>query len=74
MTYEKIIVPDGQKIAFSDGRLHVPDNPIVAFIEGDGIGVDITPASMRVWDALWIHHMQVQLQIADANEQPDIKR
>jgi isocitrate dehydrogenase len=51
MSYEKINVPDGQKITFSDGRLHVPDNPIVAFIEGDGIGVDITPASVKVWDA-----------------------
>ncbi len=51
MTYEKINVPAGQKITFGDGRLHVPDNPIVAFIEGDGIGVDITPASMKVWDA-----------------------
>ncbi len=51
MTYEKINVPAGQKITFSDGRVHVPDNPIVAIIEGDGIGVDITPASMKVWDA-----------------------
>jgi isocitrate dehydrogenase len=51
MSYEHIVVPDGQKITFEDGSLQVPDNPIVAFIEGDGIGVDITPASMLVWDA-----------------------
>lgn len=51
MTYQHIQIPDGQKITFEDGRLHVPDNPIVAFIEGDGIGVDITPASMTVWNA-----------------------
>ncbi len=51
MSYEKIKVPDGQKITFSEGRLHVPDKPIVAYIEGDGIGIDITPASMKVWDA-----------------------
>ena len=51
MSYEKINVPDGQKITYGDGRLRVPDNPIVAFIEGDGIGIDITPASMKVWDA-----------------------
>ena len=51
MTYEKIVVPEGEKITFEDGQLQVPDNPIVAFIEGDGIGVDITPASMLVWDA-----------------------
>lgn len=51
MTFSKIQVPAGEKITFIDGKLTVPDNPIVAFIEGDGIGVDITPASMRVWDA-----------------------
>jgi isocitrate dehydrogenase len=51
MTYENIQVPDGTKIEYKDGKLIVPDNPIVAFIEGDGIGVDITPASIRVWDA-----------------------
>jgi isocitrate dehydrogenase len=51
MAYEKIQVPDGEKIRYENGKLIVPDNPIVAFIEGDGIGVDITPAAMRVWDA-----------------------
>ena len=51
MTYAKIQVPDGEKITFTNGALNVPDNPIVAFIEGDGIGMDITPASMVVWNA-----------------------
>ena len=51
MSYTNIQIPDGEKITFENGQLNVPDNPIVAFIEGDGIGVDITPASMRVWDA-----------------------
>ncbi|MFN2136137.1 MAG: isocitrate dehydrogenase (NADP(+)) [Candidatus Promineifilaceae bacterium] len=51
MPYVNIEVPDGEKITFTDGNLNVPDHPIVAFIEGDGIGVDITPASMLVWDA-----------------------
>ena len=51
MSFAKIQVPDGEKITFSNGRLAVPDNPIVAFIEGDGIGIDITPPSIRVWDA-----------------------
>ncbi|KAA3658668.1 MAG: isocitrate dehydrogenase (NADP(+)) [Chloroflexi bacterium] len=51
MTYSHIQVPDGEKITFVDGTLNVPDNPIVAFIEGDGIGVDITPASLNVWNA-----------------------
>jgi isocitrate dehydrogenase len=44
-------VPEGDKITFANGRLQVSDNPIVAFIEGDGIGVDITPAAMTVWNA-----------------------
>jgi len=52
MTFEKIIVPEnGQKITARDGQLHVPDNPILCFIEGDGIGPDIMRASLRVWDA-----------------------
>ncbi len=51
MAYTHIVVPDGEKITYTAGKLHVPDRPIVAFIEGDGIGVDITPASKHVWDA-----------------------
>lgn len=52
MTFEKIIVPeDGQKITARDGQLQVPDNPILCFIEGDGIGPDIMRASKRIWDA-----------------------
>ncbi|MDN5200647.1 NADP-dependent isocitrate dehydrogenase [Fulvivirgaceae bacterium BMA10] len=41
----------GQKITIENGKLNVPDNPIVPFIEGDGTGVDIWPASKRVLDA-----------------------
>lgn len=51
MGYSKIQVPNGEKITYVNDKLHVPDNPIVAFIEGDGTGVDITPPSIRVWDA-----------------------
>src|SRR5690606_14991809 len=51
MSFTHIRVPEGEKITYANGKLHVPDNPIVAFIEGDGIGVDITPASIKVWDA-----------------------
>jgi isocitrate dehydrogenase len=51
MPFKNIQVPAGEKITYANGRLHVPDQPIVAFIEGDGIGVDITPASIMVWDA-----------------------
>jgi isocitrate dehydrogenase len=51
MPYSKIRVPAGEKISLTHGKLTVPDNPIVAFIEGDGIGVDITPAAKTVLDA-----------------------
>ncbi len=52
MAYEKIVVPDkGEKITFDDGKMQVPDHPILLFIEGDGIGYDIMTASKRIWDA-----------------------
>ncbi len=53
MAFDKIQVPaDGQKISVnSDNSLNVPDHPIVPFIEGDGIGVDITPVMKKVVDA-----------------------
>ena len=41
----------GQPITFHDGKLGVPNHPIVPFIEGDGIGPDIWRASQRVFDA-----------------------
>lgn len=52
MAFEKIVVPsEGQKITATNGKLNVPDNPILMFIEGDGIGKDIMTASKRIWDA-----------------------
>jgi len=53
MAYQHVKVPaDGAKItANPDGSLNVPDNPIIPFIEGDGIGVDITPVMIDVVDA-----------------------
>ncbi len=41
----------GEKITIANGKLHVPDQPIVPFIEGDGTGPDIWRASVRVLDA-----------------------
>ena len=41
----------GKKISLENGTLSVPENPIIGYVEGDGIGPDITKASMRVWDA-----------------------
>lgn len=52
MTYQKINVPAGDKITMGkNGKLNVPDRPVIPFIEGDGIGEDITKASMLVWNA-----------------------
>ena len=39
-----------QKISISNGKLNVPNNPTIPFIEGDGTGVDIWPASQLVFD------------------------
>jgi isocitrate dehydrogenase len=51
-TFNGIEVPaGGQKITVDGGRLNVPDNPIIPFIEGDGTGRDIWRASQRVFDA-----------------------
>ncbi|MBD8512357.1 NADP-dependent isocitrate dehydrogenase [Photobacterium sp. CAU 1568] len=49
----KVVVPaEGQKIALdANGKLVVPNNPIIPFIEGDGIGVDVSPAMIKVVDA-----------------------
>ena len=52
MTYNDVVVPaDGSKIAMQDGKLQVPDNSIIPFVEGDGTGRDIWRASVRVFDA-----------------------
>lgn len=53
MGYQKITVPtDGARITVNaDHSLNVPDNPIIPYIEGDGIGVDVSPVMIRVVDA-----------------------
>ncbi|MBX5463232.1 MAG: NADP-dependent isocitrate dehydrogenase [Steroidobacteraceae bacterium] len=53
MKYEHIRVPaDGRKITVNpDGTINVPDRPIIPYIEGDGIGIDVTPVMLRVTDA-----------------------
>ncbi|MGC2330549.1 MAG: NADP-dependent isocitrate dehydrogenase [Candidatus Acidiferrales bacterium] len=51
-SYSGVVVPkDGQAIEYSGGEFHVPDRPIIPFIEGDGTGRDIWKASRRVFDA-----------------------
>src|SRR5512133_1762342 len=52
MEYKSVKVPaEGEKITIANGRLQVPDQPIIPFIEGDGTGRDIWRASVRVLDA-----------------------
>ena len=52
MAYDKIKFSAGDKITVAaDGRLNVPDHPLITYIEGDGIGADITKASMYIWNS-----------------------
>ncbi len=52
MSNPNYIAPDGgAKITVEHGELNVPDNPIIPYIEGDGIGPDIWRAAVRVLDA-----------------------
>ena len=53
MSFQKIQVPaDGEKIKVNaDSSLNVPSRPIIPFIEGDGIGVDVTPVMQKIVDA-----------------------
>lgn len=52
MAYKKITVPDGSKITVNDDNsLNVPDHPIIPYIEGDGIGIDVSPVMLEVVDA-----------------------
>ncbi len=52
MSYRHINIPEsGDKITVSNNQLQVTDQPILGFIEGDGIGPDITRASQRIWNA-----------------------
>jgi isocitrate dehydrogenase len=53
MAYQHISVPaDGERVTVNaDNSLTIPNNPIIPFIEGDGIGVDITPVMIDVVDA-----------------------
>ena len=64
MAYTLIQVPAGEKISIADGKLHVPNHPIVPFIEGDGTGPDIWRASVRVLDAAVAKAYGGQRQIA----------
>lgn len=66
MSYQKLVIPkEGNKIHVNkDASLSVPDNPIIPFIEGDGIGVDITPVMRKVVDAAVMKSYQRDRSIA----------
>lgn len=50
--FKHIVIPkEGEKITVKGGKLHIPDNPIIPVVEGDGIGRDIMKATRRVVDA-----------------------
>ena len=51
MAYKDVTPPAGGKISITNGKLNVPENPIIPFIRGDGTGPDIWAASVRVMDA-----------------------
>jgi len=51
MAYKNVTPPAGGKISIQNGKLNVPDNPVLPFIRGDGTGPDIWAASVRVFDA-----------------------
>ncbi len=72
MGYQNIQLPSaGEKITVNaDGSLKVPDNPIVPFIEGDGIGVDISPVMIDLAErrlAAWPEQAKVML-VDEASE------
>jgi len=51
MAYKDIVAPPGGKVTVQNGKLNVPENPVLPFIRGDGTGPDIWAASQRVFDA-----------------------
>ncbi|MGN6387110.1 MAG: isocitrate dehydrogenase (NADP(+)) [Verrucomicrobiota bacterium] len=51
MAYKDVTPPAGGKISITNGKLNVPENPIIPFIRGDGTGPDIWAASVRVFDS-----------------------
>jgi len=51
MSKQVTIPENGAKISVIDGQLSVPNNPIIPYIEGDGIGIDVTPVMIKVVNA-----------------------
>jgi isocitrate dehydrogenase len=52
VAYEKLVEPkSGNKIQIQGGKVQTPDDPIIPYVEGDGIGRDITKATQRIVNA-----------------------
>ena len=51
MAYQDVKPPAGEKISIHNGKLTVPEHPILPFIRGDGTGPDIWASAVRVFDA-----------------------
>ncbi len=51
MSNNVVIPENGQKISIENGQLIVPNNPVIPYIEGDGIGIDVTPVMINVVNA-----------------------
>ncbi len=63
--FKKVRVPaQGEKIAVVNKQLHIPDQPIIPFIEGDGIGKDLTPVTLKVLDQAVLKTYHGQKKIA----------
>ncbi|MBI4589592.1 MAG: NADP-dependent isocitrate dehydrogenase [Candidatus Rokubacteria bacterium] len=64
MATRVVKIPAGEKVTLQDGKLRVPDQPIIPFIEGDGTGPDIWRACVRVLDAAVAHACKRRKRIA----------
>ena len=52
MKFDNVKLPsEGERISFHGGKIHVPQNPVIPYIEGDGVGADIMNAARRVFDS-----------------------
>jgi len=60
----RVKIPAGDKVGIQDGKLQVPDRPIIPFIEGDGTGPDIWSAAVRVLDAAVVQAYKGRKRIA----------
>ena len=65
MVYQHIFIPpDGAKIQITESSINVPPNPIILFIEGDGIGSDITHAMKYVVDAAVVDLIRMNAKLS----------